>query len=280
MLLLNVPATCSVSLRVAAVGGRCLTSQQHASVAQGRICSDKFTRYHTETEVADQSCYLTHSQYTDTGLTSSSADPITPRAWQDDIIYLCDSIWTTPQGHAVVEAGSAALRAGVIPQGWIYPDNCTCCHRGGSTQTTVLAATGMDESTQTTVLAATGVDLPRQLYLLPQGWIYPDNCTCCHRGGSTQTTVLAATGVDLPRQLYLLPQGWIYPDNCTCCHRGGSTQTTVLAATGVDLPRQLYLLPQGRIYPDNCTCCHRDESTQTTVLAATLREKLRVRCAV
>ena len=31
----------------------CLTSQQHASVSQGRICSDNFTCYHTEIEVAD-----------------------------------------------------------------------------------------------------------------------------------------------------------------------------------------------------------------------------------
>ena len=32
----------------------CLTSQQHASVSQGRICSDNWTCRHTETEVADQ----------------------------------------------------------------------------------------------------------------------------------------------------------------------------------------------------------------------------------
>ena len=60
----------------------CLTSQQHASVSQGRICSDNFTCCHTEIEVADQTFYLTQSQYTDTGLTSPSADPITPGAWQ------------------------------------------------------------------------------------------------------------------------------------------------------------------------------------------------------
>ena len=30
-----------------------LMSQQQASVSQGRICSDKFTRCHTETEAAD-----------------------------------------------------------------------------------------------------------------------------------------------------------------------------------------------------------------------------------
>ena len=60
----------------------CLTSQQYASVSQGRICSDNFTCCHTEIEVADQTFYLTQSQYTDTGPTSPSADPITPGAWQ------------------------------------------------------------------------------------------------------------------------------------------------------------------------------------------------------
>ena len=60
----------------------CLTSQQHASVSRGRICSDNCTCYHTEIEVADQTFHLTQSQYTDTGPTSPSADPIWPGAWQ------------------------------------------------------------------------------------------------------------------------------------------------------------------------------------------------------
>ena len=60
----------------------CLTSQQQASVSQGRICSDSFTCCHTEIEVADPMFYLTQSQYTDTRPTSPSADPITPGAWQ------------------------------------------------------------------------------------------------------------------------------------------------------------------------------------------------------
>ena len=60
----------------------CLTSQQQTSVAQGRICSDKFTCCRTEIEAADQTFYLTQSQCTDTGPTSPSADPITPGAWQ------------------------------------------------------------------------------------------------------------------------------------------------------------------------------------------------------
>ena len=37
----------------------CLTSQQHASVSQGRICSDNFTCCHTEIEAADQTFHLT-----------------------------------------------------------------------------------------------------------------------------------------------------------------------------------------------------------------------------
>ena len=58
----------------------CLTSQQQASVSQGRICSDNFTRCHTEIEVADSTFHLTQSQYADTGPTIPSADPVTPGA--------------------------------------------------------------------------------------------------------------------------------------------------------------------------------------------------------
>ena len=47
-----------------------------ATVSQGRICSNKFTCCHTEREAADQTFYITKSQYTDTGPTSPSADPI------------------------------------------------------------------------------------------------------------------------------------------------------------------------------------------------------------
>ena len=60
----------------------CLTCQHHASVSQGRICTDKFTCSHTEIEAADHTFYLTQSLYTDTGPTSPSADPITLGAWQ------------------------------------------------------------------------------------------------------------------------------------------------------------------------------------------------------
>ena len=62
----------------------CITSQKHAGVYRGWVCSDKFTCCHTEIEVADQTVYLTQSQYTDTGTapTSSSTDPTTPGTWQ------------------------------------------------------------------------------------------------------------------------------------------------------------------------------------------------------
>ena len=74
---LKADAVTNVCLLVA-----CLTSQQQASVSQGRICSDNLTYCHTEIEVADPTFYLTQTQYTDTGPTSPSADPITPGARQ------------------------------------------------------------------------------------------------------------------------------------------------------------------------------------------------------
>ena len=55
-----------------------LTSQQHACVSQGRICSDRCC--HTEMEIADPTFYLTQPQYTDTRPTSPSADPVMPVA--------------------------------------------------------------------------------------------------------------------------------------------------------------------------------------------------------
>ena len=59
-----------------------IMSQQHASVSQGRICSDSCTCCHTEIEDADQTFYFTQSQYTDTGTASPSTDPIMPDTWQ------------------------------------------------------------------------------------------------------------------------------------------------------------------------------------------------------
>ena len=90
----------------------CLTSQQHASVSQGRICSDKFTCCHTETEVADPTFYLTHSRYTDTGPTSPSADPTIPGAWQG-------SHWNANfQVTGMTRPGKIPSQAGFEP--WIF----------------------------------------------------------------------------------------------------------------------------------------------------------------
>ena len=60
----------------------CLSSLPHASVTQGRICEDRCTCCHTETEIADQTFCLTQPQYTDNGPTSPNADPITSGALQ------------------------------------------------------------------------------------------------------------------------------------------------------------------------------------------------------
>ena len=71
-----------VTQHKAVVAVVCLTSKQHPSVSQGWICSDTFMCCHTEIEVAEQTFYLTQSQYTDTEPTSANAYPITPGTWQ------------------------------------------------------------------------------------------------------------------------------------------------------------------------------------------------------
>ena len=85
----NIGLPESVAVRSGTVGWKrvclfvcCLTSQQQACVSQGRICTDNFTCCHTEIEVADQTFYLTKSQYTYPGPTRPSAHSIMPGAWQ------------------------------------------------------------------------------------------------------------------------------------------------------------------------------------------------------
>ena len=58
-----------------------LLPSKHAGVSQGCIFSDYCMCCHTEIEVADQTFYLTQSQYTNTKLTSPSTDPTTPGVW-------------------------------------------------------------------------------------------------------------------------------------------------------------------------------------------------------
>ena len=101
----------------------CLTSQQQASVSQGRICSDSFTCCHTEIEVADQTFYLTQSHYTDPRPTSPSADPITPGAWQGSHWSANFSVtgMTRPRRKSRrkrdLNPGSSALEADALPLG-------------------------------------------------------------------------------------------------------------------------------------------------------------------
>ena len=101
----------------------CLTSQQQASVSQGRICSDNFTCCHTEIQVADQTFHLTQSQYIDTGPTSPSADLVTPGAWPGSHLgRQCLSHWydSTPKKSRRKRdsnPGSSALEADALPLG-------------------------------------------------------------------------------------------------------------------------------------------------------------------
>ena len=91
----------------------CLTSQQHASVSQGRICSDNFTCCHTEIEIADHTFYLTQSQYTDTRPTSPSADPIMPGAWQGS--HWSANFWVTGMTRPKKNPGASGIQTQDLP---------------------------------------------------------------------------------------------------------------------------------------------------------------------
>ena len=120
----------------------CLTSQQQASVPQGRICSDNCTCCYTELEAVDQTFHLTLSQYSHTGPTSPSADSITPGAWQGSTgVPMCKSpIWLDQQkswrkqesnpGSAALEADALTTRPTrrCVSQGQICPISLTCRH--------------------------------------------------------------------------------------------------------------------------------------------------------
>ena len=94
----------------------CQTSQHHATVSQGRICSDNCTCYHTEIEVADQTLCLTQSQYADIGPTNPSADPITPGA--TGVLIFTPLVWLDPQKSTRLKresnSGSSALVADAL----------------------------------------------------------------------------------------------------------------------------------------------------------------------
>ena len=54
----------------------------NANLSAGQVCSDNGTCCHTQTEAADQTCYLTLSQYVDTKPASLNVDPMMPGAWK------------------------------------------------------------------------------------------------------------------------------------------------------------------------------------------------------
>ena len=89
-------------------------SQQHVSGSQGQTCSDNCTCCHTEIELAYQTFHLTQSQYTDTGRTSPSADPITSGSGDGQTVCWLVGCLTSQQ-HCSVS------------QGQTCSDNCTCC---------------------------------------------------------------------------------------------------------------------------------------------------------
>ena len=70
----------------------------------------------TEIEVADQTFYLTQSQYTNTGPTSLSADPITPGAWQGStgVPILKSLLWLDPEKKRDLNPGSSSLEADAL----------------------------------------------------------------------------------------------------------------------------------------------------------------------
>ena len=100
----------------------CITSQQQASVSHGRVCTDNFTCCHTEIQIADQTFYLTQSQYTDTGPTSPSADPIrrAPGRVATGVPIFKSLVWLDPEksrrkrdsntGSSVLEADALTTR--------------------------------------------------------------------------------------------------------------------------------------------------------------------------
>ena len=59
-----------------------VTDARNEPVSSTSNQSFGFHRTDRSIEIADQTFYLTQSQYTDAGPTSLSADPITPGAWQ------------------------------------------------------------------------------------------------------------------------------------------------------------------------------------------------------
>ena len=97
----------------------CLASPQHASISQGRICSHNCTHCHTEIEDANQTFYLTQSQYTDTGpIRPYDARRLArwPLEYQSYVPGMTD-LERRSTAKTGIEPRSASLEADALPQG-------------------------------------------------------------------------------------------------------------------------------------------------------------------
>ena len=109
----------------------CWTPQQCTSISQRWIWLDNFSCCHTETEVEDETGYLTWSQYTDTGTTSSSTDPAMLGTWQGSHVH------TSFEVPGLTVSGKGGDRSLCVLLAWWTPHHQTtkvwlCQGRWGS----------------------------------------------------------------------------------------------------------------------------------------------------
>ena len=88
-----------------------------------RTQEDSCACYHAGVKVAGRSCYLTQSQYVDTGQTSPSADPVCPGTWQgsqwsaNSLVTRMTRPGNRPMGRAGFESRSAIVEADAVQPG-------------------------------------------------------------------------------------------------------------------------------------------------------------------
>ena len=230
----------------------CLTSQQHASVSQGRICSDNLTCCHTEIQVADQTFYLTQSQYTDTGPTSPSADRRKRMKKRRFVCCLLACLTSQQQAR--------------ISQGRICSDNLTCCHTEiqVADQTFYLTQSQCTDTGPTSPSADRRKRMKKRRFVccllacltsqqqarISQGRICSDNLTCCH------------TEIQVADQTFYLTQSQCTDTGPTSPSADRRKRMKKRRFVGCLLAcltsQQQASVSQGRICSDNLTCCHTD----------------------
>ena len=97
---------------------RCFLVAQYPSsiqsVSQGQISLDNLTSCNTEIKVAQQTCYLSCSQYTDTEPTSPITDPIVQGSHKRTIFSV--NGMTQPGKWGLIHV-SSTLKADALPRG-------------------------------------------------------------------------------------------------------------------------------------------------------------------